>query len=71
MVDASAFSESYTWDGDNNRITVTDRRGKRSSEYTFDSRGNVLTKEDPLSHTWEYTWSSANDLLSEEDPLGN
>jgi RHS repeat-associated protein len=59
--DASSDLEYYTYDGDNNRTEVTDRRGKLW-EYTYDGMGNVLTSTDPLSHTTTYTYTAKNDV---------
>jgi len=45
-VGANIYSISYAYDTAGNRTAVTDRNGK-TTDFTYDARGNVLTKTDP------------------------
>jgi RHS repeat-associated protein len=67
-VDPSSFSESYTYNSDNQVLTRTDQRGKVWT-YTRDSMGNVLTSKDPLNHTTTYAYNSFSEPLTVTDPL--
>ena len=60
--DASGAAESYGYDGDNNKTSVTDRTG-RTSSLTYDARGNVLTVTDPLGHTTTSTYNAFDQPL--------
>ncbi len=70
------LNESFTYDGDYNRLTHT-RPGGGIFESTFDTRGNVLTIEDPLTRTdpavvkWTFTYNIANQQTTARDALGN
>ena len=54
--------ESYSYTT-NCRTGMTDRRSKSWSA-TYDSKGNVLTSTDPLSHTVTRTFKSLNEPLT-------
>jgi RHS repeat-associated protein len=68
--------ESFTHDGDFNRITHTTPTGG-IHEFTYDNRGNVLTVEDPITRLdagvvkWTHTYNAANQRTSSIDALGN
>lgn len=69
-VDPAGFSQSYTYDPQKNRLTVTDKRGKVWT-YTYGTKGNVLTAKSPLNHTTTYTYNSFNLPLTVTNPLGH
>ncbi|MBI2906564.1 MAG: hypothetical protein HYX92_02780, partial [Chloroflexi bacterium] len=39
--------------------------------FTYDTRGNVLTRKNELNNTWTYTYNSFNDVLTQRDPLNH
>jgi RHS repeat-associated protein len=41
-----------------------------TTEFTYDSAGNVLTVTNPLDKTWTYTYTGTNDVETMTDPLG-
>jgi RHS repeat-associated protein len=70
VADPLSNSESYTYDGSNNKTQVTDRRG-HNWNYTYDGSGNVLTVTDPLSHVTTMTYNGLNEVLTVTDPLSH
>ena len=70
------ITHSYTWDSSRNLTTRT-TPGGHDWEYTYDSRGNLLTVEDPLTAadgmvTLEtYTYNSLDLPTSKIDALGH
>ena len=67
---ASAATWSYTYDPvTHGRLFVTDPNGK-TSHYTYDSDGNVLSSTDTLGNTTTYTYNSLNEPTSVTGPSG-
>lgn len=67
---ASAATWSYTYDPvTHGRLFVTDPNGK-TSHYTYDSDGNVLSSTDALGNTTTYTYNSLNEPTSVTGPSG-
>ncbi len=64
---AGKTATNTAYDSGNNVRLVRDHASKLW-EYTFDAKGNPLTKTDPLSHVWTYTWTALNDIASVTSP---
>jgi RHS repeat-associated protein len=43
--------------------------GGSTQEWTYDARGNALTRKDAAGQIWTYTYSADDDVLTETDPL--
>ncbi|CAB1078125.1 hypothetical protein D1AOALGA4SA_5890 [Olavius algarvensis Delta 1 endosymbiont] len=41
------------------------------TQFTYDDRGNILSKTDPLGNTTEYIYDANDNVIQETDPLGN
>ncbi|MFH1737978.1 MAG: NosD domain-containing protein, partial [bacterium] len=39
-------------------------------EFTYDDRGNMLSRSDAEGHTWTYTYNSRGQILTETNPAG-
>jgi YD repeat-containing protein len=71
-----------TFDADNNVLTETvitrdlNAAGnsvevKSKTEWTYDAKGNKLSKKDPLGNVYRWTYNSRGQVLTETDALGN
>ena len=67
VVDELGYSEAYQWFPDKTLDRYWDRNNK-CFHFTYDSRGNMLTAQDPYYHTWRFTYDTTNNLTSEKDP---
>jgi YD repeat-containing protein len=65
----SAASTTFTYDSTLEPSPLNQSRGKTSS-YTRDSDGNLLTTTDPLSRSTANTYNSHNQLLTCIDGIG-
>lgn len=63
---------TYAYGTDGNLTSITNPRGKTTT-FTYDSRGNVLTETAPapLSYEETFTYNTSNDLTSKTDGRGN
>lgn len=63
----------YDYEDGINLTRIRDRRtgGEKRTVFTYDSHGNMLTRQNPLNNTWTYTYTSMNDLATAKDPLNN
>ncbi|MGZ5445178.1 MAG: Ig-like domain-containing protein [Thermoanaerobaculia bacterium] len=43
----------------------------RTTSFTYDTNGNLLTRTDPLGKIWTFTWDANGNMTSARDPLGN
>ena len=68
IVDANGGVTSYTYDGNNLKLSETNALGK-ANLYSYDGAGNVLTTTDAAGSTTVYTYDALNHLLSVTDPL--
>jgi RHS repeat-associated protein len=71
VVGGNTYTLSYTYDAAGNRSSVTDRNGKRT-DFSFDARGNVLTKTDPQigsnpRYLTQFQYDSKNNLTQITD----
>ena len=64
------YSESFTYDANANQITKTDGLG-HTTNYSYDSVGNMLKETDPTNVSTTYTYDSNGNVLSKTDGLGN
>lgn len=68
-VDEAGYSTNYkSYNADRLPTLVQDARSKYWS-YTYDTRGNMLTATDPLSHVTTYTYQATNELLTAKNHL--
>jgi RHS repeat-associated protein len=52
-------------------ISRTTDANNNSTDYTFDNRGYMATKKDPLGRTTGYTWTAQGQLTSKTHPDGS
>jgi RHS repeat-associated protein len=73
-VGANTYTISYVYDAVGNRTSVTDRNGK-TTDFTYDGRGNLLTKTDPQidpqtpRYLTQFVYDAKNNLTQITDPL--
>jgi len=67
--DAAGNAIDYSHDLTEKSEIVTNRLGK-STVYTYDDYGNVLSKKDALGRVTEYTYDENHNLASKKDPMG-
>ena len=58
---------TFTYDGSDNLLIATE--SGRTTKYTYNSEGEILTKVNPLNHTTTYTRDSFGNKLTEVNPL--
>ncbi len=59
------------YDDNDNMLTESDPL-ESTWTFTYDERGNVLSKTDPSNErTWTYTYNECNKVLTECDPMNN
>ncbi len=68
--DPAAFTTTYTYDGADRLLSVTDANNHKTS-YTYDAVGNLATSTDPANKTTAYTYDAANQLTQVSDPNGD
>ena len=59
---------TYTYDGDGNRTSVTDANGNTTT-FSYDTRGNLLSTTDPAGNISRMTYDSRNNLLTVENAV--
>lgn len=64
------FNTSFEYDNDGNQTKFIDANG-RVSTFTYDSKGNMLSKTDPLGNTLYITWGGLGRVTSFTDKNGN
>jgi len=67
--DASGHSRSYTYDANGNPLTETDATG--TVTYTYNARGEILTRKDQLNGMTTNTYDAQGNLLTSKDALDN
>jgi RHS repeat-associated protein len=62
---------TFDYDAHGNLLkkTVTAKALKRSSSYTYNTKGQVLTATDPLGHVTTYAYDAKGDLVTVKDTL--
>ena len=72
MTETNALGKTtvYTYDGVDNRTSVTDALGNRS-EFTYNSLGQVLTAQDALNNTTTITYDANGRVLKTKDAQNN
>lgn len=60
----------YTWDAQNNLISITYPENMGTAVYTYDRAGNQLTATDPKGDTYTFTYDEADNLTSKLYPNG-
>jgi RHS repeat-associated protein len=67
-------NDTFTFDSNGNKTSSTDALGNVTN-YTYDAKGNVLTKAvhmaDGTVPTWSYTYNSFGEVLTATDPLNH
>lgn len=69
LENGSTLETVRTYDANNNLLTETDPQGNVKT-YTYDSRGNQLTRTEG-GRTTTYTYNTCNQVLTEKDPANN
>ena len=69
--DPTGNSTDFTWDSNDNLLTLTDRNGNTTT-FTYDALGNILSQLDALGNTSTFTYEpNFNRLLTLTDRTGN
>jgi len=69
ITDAAGGTLSYTYDGNNDRMSVTNQDGK-TTQFAYDGSGNITRITDALGNTTVFTYDAKNDLLTATNPKG-
>lgn len=69
LTDANSNTTTYTYNGNNERITEFLPDGNKTS-YTYDQRGNIHTKTDPNGTITTYTYDSLSRITRKDYTLG-
>jgi RHS repeat-associated protein len=70
IIDANDATVSYTYDANNDRISITNQNGN-TTNFSYDAQGNVTGITDPLGNAQTFTYDSKNDLLSATNAKSN
>jgi RHS repeat-associated protein len=65
----ASWQYTYAANFSTGMATATDPN-QHSTNYTYDSAGNLLSSSDPLSRTVRYAYNASNDLLIMTDTIG-
>ena len=67
---SGAQTWSYGYDPLTGGLTSSENPNGKTTTYTYDADGNMLTKTDPSGDEWEWTYNAFDEVLSAEDPDG-
>ncbi|MFD4433003.1 putative T7SS-secreted protein, partial [Nocardia sp. NPDC058497] len=68
-IDPDGYHESWTYDGENNLLTYTNRAGL-TTRYTYGGHDKVAARTDPDGSTHRYLYNTERQLTAVINPLG-